>query len=162
MGSVAFRAEWEARFGRPEPSVVCVGMNYAEHVREQGGERPSAPLLFAKLANTLCWSGETIVLPAGIGHVDAEAELAIVIGTTAHAVETDAAMSYVAGFTCANDVSARDIEFSESQWFRGKGYDTFCPSARASSRLPSWATPGTCGSLSGSTARSSRTRVRAI
>jgi 2-keto-4-pentenoate hydratase/2-oxohepta-3-ene-1,7-dioic acid hydratase in catechol pathway len=120
-------ADWEARFGRPEPGVVCVGMNYAEHVREQGGELPPAPLLFAKLANTLCSSGETIVLPPGIGHVDAEAELAIVIGTTAHEVAAGEAMSYVAGFTCANDVSARDIQFSESQWFRGKGYDTFCP-----------------------------------
>ena len=127
MSSGAFRSDWESRFGRPEPGIVCVGMNYGEHVREQGGELPPAPLLFAKLANTLCSGGETIVLPAGIGHVDAEAELAIVIGTTAHEVETAEAMSYVAGFTCANDVSARDIQFSESQWFRSKGYDTFCP-----------------------------------
>ena len=127
MGSDSFRRDWSARFGRPEPAVVCVGMNYAEHVREQRGEVPSAPLLFAKLANVLCSNGEAIVIPAGIGHVDAEAELAIVIGRAARHVDAGEALEYVAGFTCANDVSARDIQFAESQWFRSKGYDTFCP-----------------------------------
>jgi 2-keto-4-pentenoate hydratase/2-oxohepta-3-ene-1,7-dioic acid hydratase in catechol pathway len=121
------QAEWQARFGRPEPKIVCLGLNYHTHAEEQSVELPKAPLLFGKFANTLCGDGDPIVLPAGIGHVDAEAELAVVIGRRAHAVSEADALSYVAGYTCANDVSARDAQHGDGQWFRGKGYDTFCP-----------------------------------
>ena len=73
---------WADRFGRPDPKIVCVGLNYAAHAGESGGEPPKAPLLFGKFANTLLWDGDPIVLPPGVGHVDAEAELAVVIGET--------------------------------------------------------------------------------
>jgi 2-keto-4-pentenoate hydratase/2-oxohepta-3-ene-1,7-dioic acid hydratase in catechol pathway len=88
---------------------------------------PSAPILFAKLPNTLCGSGDPILIPDGIGHVDAEAELAVVVGRRAHDIRAAEAYDYVAGYTCANDVSARDAQFADGQWFRGKGYDSFCP-----------------------------------
>lgn len=125
--SNGIRAEWERRFGRPEPKVICVGLNYDDHAGESAMELPKAPLLFAKFANTLCGDGDPIVLPPDVGHVDAEAELALVIGRTAHAVSEDDALEFVHGWTCANDVSARDYQFGDGQWFRGKSIDTFCP-----------------------------------
>ena len=127
MSNATVRDEWEARFGRRDPKVICVGLNYDVHAGESGMELPNAPLLFAKFANTLVGDGDAIVLPEGIGHVDAEAELALVIGEAATAVDAGDALAVVAGYTCANDVSAREAQFSDGQWFRGKGYDTFCP-----------------------------------
>jgi 2,4-diketo-3-deoxy-L-fuconate hydrolase len=127
VSNATVRAEWEARFGRRDPKVVCVGLNYHVHVGESGLELPQAPLLFGKYANTLVADGDEIVLPAGIGHVDAEAELAVVIGETASRIDARDALSVVAGYTCANDVSAREAQFADGQWFRGKGFDTFCP-----------------------------------
>jgi 2,4-didehydro-3-deoxy-L-rhamnonate hydrolase len=122
-----FESEWQERFGRTEPKVVCIGLNYSDHAGEASAELPKAPLMFAKFANTICWTGSEILLPDGIGHVDAEAELAVVIGEVAHNVSRSSAYEVVAGYTCANDVSARDAQFGDGQWFRGKGYDTFCP-----------------------------------
>jgi 2-keto-4-pentenoate hydratase/2-oxohepta-3-ene-1,7-dioic acid hydratase in catechol pathway len=127
MTNASVRAEWAARFGRSEPKVICVGLNYRTHAGESGFEVPQAPLLFGKFANTLCGDGDSIVLPDGIGHVDAEAELAVVIAETVRAVPAGDALGVVAGYTCANDVSAREPQFGDGQWFRGKGYDTFCP-----------------------------------
>jgi 2-keto-4-pentenoate hydratase/2-oxohepta-3-ene-1,7-dioic acid hydratase in catechol pathway len=128
MSNESVRAEWQSRFGRSEPKIVCVGLNYPAHAVEGGRENvPTAPLLFGKFASALVGDGDAIVLPEGIGHVDAEAELAVVIGKTARNVSKDDALSYVAGYTCANDVSARDAQFGDGQWFRGKGFDTFCP-----------------------------------
>jgi 2,4-diketo-3-deoxy-L-fuconate hydrolase len=128
MSNESVRAEWQSRFGRAEPKIVCVGLNYHAHAVEGGRDNlPTAPLLFAKFANALCGDGDAIVLPDGVGHVDAEAELAVVIGRTAKDVSEDDAFDFVAGYTCANDVSARDEQFDDGQWFRGKGHDTFCP-----------------------------------
>jgi 2,4-diketo-3-deoxy-L-fuconate hydrolase len=124
---VSIREEWGDRFGRSDPKIVCVGLNYGAHAGESGGELPKAPLLFGKFANTLVGDGDAIVLPPEIGHVDAEAELAVVIGEPASKVSRESALDVVAGFTCANDVSARDAQFGDGQWFRGKGFDTFCP-----------------------------------
>jgi 2-keto-4-pentenoate hydratase/2-oxohepta-3-ene-1,7-dioic acid hydratase in catechol pathway len=121
------RDEWAIRFGRRDPKIICVGLNYRDHADEQGTKLPATPLLFAKFANTLCGDGDPILLPDGVGHVDAEAELAVVIGATAHNVTVAEALEVVEGWTCANDVSARDAQFSDGQWFRGKGYDSFCP-----------------------------------
>ena len=90
-------------------------------------EVPERPMLFAKFSNTLCGHEDPIVLPSGIGHVDAEAELAMVIGETGRNLSERNALDVVEGWTCANDVSAREAQFSDGQWFRGKGYDTFCP-----------------------------------
>jgi len=124
----AFETAWNSRFGvrRPE-RIVCVGRNYAAHADEEGVDLPSAPLLFAKLANTVVGPGEPIVLPAGSSHVDAEAELALVIGRQARRVTPERAAEVLAGYTAANDVSARDFQYADGQWFRGKGYDSFCP-----------------------------------
>jgi 2-keto-4-pentenoate hydratase/2-oxohepta-3-ene-1,7-dioic acid hydratase in catechol pathway len=92
----------------------------------QGADLPPAPLLFAKLSNTVVGPGEAIVLPAESSHVDAEAELALVIAKPARRVAPDEVGAVLAA-TAANDVSVRDLQFGEGQWFRGKGYDTFCP-----------------------------------
>ena len=122
-----FETEWQERFGRTEPKVLCIGLNYSDHAGEASVELPKEPLMFAKFANTLCAYGDAIVLPPDIGHVDAEAELAVVIGEVAKNVPAAAAYDVIAGYTCGNDVSARDAQFGDGQWFRGKGYDTFCP-----------------------------------
>jgi 2,4-diketo-3-deoxy-L-fuconate hydrolase len=122
-----FETEWQERFGRTEPKVLCIGLNYSDHAGEASLELPTAPLMFAKFANTLCAHGDAIVLPPDIGHVDAEAELVVVIGEVAKNVPAAAAHDVIAGYTCGNDVSARDAQFGDGQWFRGKGYDTFCP-----------------------------------
>jgi 2,4-didehydro-3-deoxy-L-rhamnonate hydrolase len=114
---VSARKEWQKRYGCRNPRIVCVGLNYGAHAGESGGELPKAPLLFAKFSNTLVGDGDPVVLPADIGHVDAEAELAVVMGEG----------GAIDGYTCANDVSARDAQFGDGQWFRGKGFDTFCP-----------------------------------
>jgi 2-keto-4-pentenoate hydratase/2-oxohepta-3-ene-1,7-dioic acid hydratase in catechol pathway len=124
---VSVQDDWGDRFGRRDPKIVCVGLNYGAHARESGGELPTAPLLFGKFANTLVGDGDAIVLPPKIGHVDAEAELAVVIGERASRVPKERAVDVIAGYTCANDVSARDAQFGDGQWFRGKGFDTFCP-----------------------------------
>jgi 2-keto-4-pentenoate hydratase/2-oxohepta-3-ene-1,7-dioic acid hydratase in catechol pathway len=124
----AFQRTWQQRFGRALPEkIVCVGLNYRDHATEQGVEPPPAPLLFGKFPNTLVDPGEPIVLPAGVGHVDAEAELVVVIGRRVKGIATADALDAVAGYLCANDVSARDLQFKDGQWTRAKGFDTFCP-----------------------------------
>jgi 2-keto-4-pentenoate hydratase/2-oxohepta-3-ene-1,7-dioic acid hydratase in catechol pathway len=127
MSNQSVRELWAERFGRPDPKIVCVGLNYAAHAGESGGEAPSSPILFGKFANTLLGHEDPIVLQPGVGHVDAEAELAVVIGERASRVPEASAMDVIAAFTCANDVSARDLQFGDGQWFRGKGLDGFCP-----------------------------------
>ena len=127
MSYESVRELWAERFGRPDPKIVGVGLNYAAHAGESGGEAPTAPLLFAKFSNTLLWDGDAIVLQPGVGHVDAEAELAVVIGERATRVPEASATDVIEAYTCANDVSARDFQFGDGQWFRGKTLDGFCP-----------------------------------
>lgn len=107
--------------------IICVGLNYRDHAEESGMAIPTSPILFTKFANTVIGPGEPIVIPPFTTQVDYEAELAVVIGRRAAQVSVDEARSYVAGYTCANDVSARDLQFADGQWYRGKGLDTFCP-----------------------------------
>ena len=107
--------------------IVCVGLNYLDHAQEGGMELPKAPLLFAKWPNTLIGDGEPIVLPPEATEVDYEAELGVVIGTKAKRVSEADALEYVEGYICVNDVSARDLQFGDGQWTRGKSVDTFCP-----------------------------------
>jgi 2-keto-4-pentenoate hydratase/2-oxohepta-3-ene-1,7-dioic acid hydratase in catechol pathway len=107
--------------------IVCVGLNYRDHAEEQGVELPKAPLLFAKWPNTLIGPGEPIVLPAEAQEVDYEAELGVVIGRTAKHVSEAQALDHVRGYIPLNDVSARDLQFADKQWTRGKSPDTFCP-----------------------------------
>ncbi len=106
---------------------MCVGLNYHDHAEEGGQELPKAPLLFAKWPNTLIGDGEPIVLPEESEQVDYEAELGVVIGTTAKHVPERDALEVVKGYICVNDVSARDLQFGDGQWTRGKSPDTFCP-----------------------------------
>jgi 2,4-didehydro-3-deoxy-L-rhamnonate hydrolase len=107
--------------------IVCVGLNYLDHAQEGGMELPKAPLLFAKWPNTLIGEGDAIVLPPEAKEVDYEAELGVVIGTIAKRVSEADALDHVEGYICLNDVSARDMQFGDGQWTRGKSLDTFCP-----------------------------------
>ncbi|QSB04291.1 fumarylacetoacetate hydrolase family protein [Natronoglycomyces albus] len=108
--------------------VVCVGRNYADHAAEQDAEVPSEPLIFLKPSTSVIGPGEAIRLPAISSRVDHEAELAIVIGLPgAREVDKDTARDAILGYTCANDVTARDLQRSDGQWARAKGFDSFCP-----------------------------------
>jgi 2-keto-4-pentenoate hydratase/2-oxohepta-3-ene-1,7-dioic acid hydratase in catechol pathway len=107
--------------------IICVGRNYVEHAAELGDEPPAEPLIFGKFDNTLIGPGETILLPPEATHVDAEAELAVEIGRSGHRIAVDDALDFARGYRCANDVSARNLQFGDGQWTRGKGFDTFCP-----------------------------------
>lgn len=107
--------------------IVCVGLNYRDHAEEQGTELPTAPLLFAKWPNALVGPGDPIVLPPESSQVDYEAELGVLIGRTARHVSEADALDHVHGYVCVNDVSARDLQFADGQWTRGKSPDTFCP-----------------------------------
>lgn len=106
--------------------IVCVGRNYAAHARELGNEVPKQPLLFFKPPSSLIGNGDAIVLPAVSHQVEYESEIGVVIGKQARKVVARDAMNHVRGFTCANDVSARDLQKSDGQWGRAKGFDTFC------------------------------------
>ncbi len=107
--------------------IICIGRNYAEHAAELGDEPPTEPLVFGKFDNTLIGPGEAIVLPPEATHVDAEAELAVEIGRQGKHVAAADALDHIRGYRVANDVSARNIQYGESQWARAKGFDTFCP-----------------------------------
>ena len=109
------------------PKIVAVGRNYAEHARELGNEAPSEPIIFLKPPSAVLAPNGTIVRPLQSQRVDFEGELAIVIGKTARNVPAAAWRSVVLGFTCANDVTARDLQKKDVQFTRGKSFDTFCP-----------------------------------
>lgn len=106
--------------------IVCVGRNYAEHARELGNEPPAEPLIFLKPPSALSASGDPIVYPPISERVDWEGELGVVIGKRCRNVTPEDAMDYVLGYTCVNDVTARDLQKKDGQWTRGKGFDTFC------------------------------------
>ena len=107
--------------------IICVGLNYRDHAEEQGTALPEAPLLFAKWQNTLIGPGDPIVIPPVVTKCDYEAELGVVIGARVRDVSAENALEAVAGYICVNDVSARDLQFADGQWTRGKSPDTFCP-----------------------------------
>ncbi len=107
--------------------IICTGLNYAGHIREQGMVPPAEPLLFGKFENTLIGPNEAIVIPPEATHVDSEAELAVEIGRRGRRIAEQDALEFVAGYRCANDVSARNLQYGDKQWTRGKGFDTFCP-----------------------------------
>jgi acylpyruvate hydrolase len=107
--------------------LICVGLNYRSHLAELGESPPEFPILFTKVATALIGHGQAIVLPRVSRQVDYEGELAVVIGRRGKYIPEREALSYVAGYMCANDVSAHDIEFRTSQWTSGKILDTFCP-----------------------------------
>jgi 2-keto-4-pentenoate hydratase/2-oxohepta-3-ene-1,7-dioic acid hydratase in catechol pathway len=112
----------------PRPGkIVCVGLNYRDHAEEQGVDLPAAPLFFAKYTTALIGPGDAIVIPPVVTKCDYEAELGVVLGATVRNVSKENALEAVAGYVVANDVSARDLQFADGQWTRGKSPDTFCP-----------------------------------
>jgi 2-keto-4-pentenoate hydratase/2-oxohepta-3-ene-1,7-dioic acid hydratase in catechol pathway len=108
--------------------IIALGLNYLDHARESKGSIPKAPLLFAKFPNSLAGHKDSITWPAEISKkVDFEAELAVIIGRRVYRPHEHQVMEAVFGYACANDVSARDLQFGDGQWVRGKSLDTFCP-----------------------------------
>jgi 2-keto-4-pentenoate hydratase/2-oxohepta-3-ene-1,7-dioic acid hydratase in catechol pathway len=107
--------------------VVAIGKNYAAHASEMGGDVPDKPLIFLKPSTAVTGAGEPIMYPPSSQQVDYEGELAVVIGRLCRDVPEDRALEVVLGFTCGNDVTARDQQRSDGQWSRAKGYDSFCP-----------------------------------
>ncbi len=144
IGELFFRDGWLAKVARvSEPGqkikvrlaspvnrpskIICLGKNYLEHAKEGGFETPETPLIFCKTPNTLSGPFDPIILPQSSGQVDWEVELAVVIGREGKRIKRQEAFDYVAGYTVMNDVSGREAQFSDSQWFRGKSFDTFAP-----------------------------------
>src|SRR5262245_32229577 len=121
----------EIRFTAPiprPPKIVCVGLNYREHAAEQKKEPPTAPLLFAKSPTAVIGDGDDIVIPHGMSDkVDYEIELGVIIGTAGFKIPRADALAHVFGYTVFNDVTARDVQQSDKQWFRAKSFATFAP-----------------------------------
>lgn len=111
------------------PKIICIGQNYADHCREQGLEPPEKPIIFTKFPTTLTGPGAPVYLPSPdvTSQVDYEVELAFVMGRTAKHVKRKDAMGYVAGYMVMNDVTARDVQYGDKQWTRGKSFDSFGP-----------------------------------
>jgi 2-keto-4-pentenoate hydratase/2-oxohepta-3-ene-1,7-dioic acid hydratase in catechol pathway len=110
-----------------EPSkIICVGRNYVEHARELGNEVPKVPLLFLKPPSSIISNGESIILPPQSKQVEHEAELVAIIGKRARNVTAETAREHIFGYTIGNDVTARDLQKTDGQWTRAKGFDTFC------------------------------------
>ena len=109
------------------PKIVCLGLNYRDHAAEQNATIPDEPIIFMKPHTTIIGPNENIVKPSFVKQLDYEAELAIVMGRKAKNVPVSEAKSYIFGYTILNDVSARDIQFKDKQWTRGKSFDTFAP-----------------------------------
>lgn len=107
--------------------IVCVGRNYLEHASELGNQAPPEPLIFLKPPSALLAHGDAIVYPPLSARVDYEGELGVVIGKRARHIRREDAAEYIFGYTCVNDVTARDLQKKDGQWTRGKGFDTFCP-----------------------------------
>ena len=119
----------EARLLAPvsPTKVVCVGLNYKAHIAEMGHVTPVTPVIFVKPSTSVIGPLQAIVIPDGIGRVDYEGELGVVIGRRTHRVSAEKAANYVLGLCCGNDVTARDIQKIDGQWTRAKSYDGFCP-----------------------------------
>jgi len=111
----------------PPSKIICLGKNYAEHAKESGFDSPSRPLLISKAPSALNGPYDPIMLPQSSRQIDWEVELAVVVGEQAKRVKKEAALQVIAGVMVANDVSGRDAQFADSQWFRGKSFDTFAP-----------------------------------
>jgi 2-keto-4-pentenoate hydratase/2-oxohepta-3-ene-1,7-dioic acid hydratase in catechol pathway len=111
-----------------QPSkIICIGRNYVEHAREHDAEVPKVPLLFLKPPSAILSPGGTIVLPPQSSQVEHEAELVVVVGKRGRHIPAEQAQAHIFGYTVGNDVTARDLQKSDGQWTRAKGFDTFCP-----------------------------------
>jgi 2-keto-4-pentenoate hydratase/2-oxohepta-3-ene-1,7-dioic acid hydratase in catechol pathway len=143
----------------PPQKIVCVGLNCRDHAEEQGTALPQAPLLFAKWPSALIGPGDPIVIAPVTQQVDYEAELGVVIAQRVRDVSTETALGAVRGYLCLNDVSARDLQFGDGQWTRGKSLDTFCRSAPSSCPRLRFRTHRRSRFERSSTARCCRTRA---
>lgn len=127
-GAVLARSDVKLHAPVPRPGkILCIGLNYRDHAEEQGAELPKAPLIFSKFSTCVQAPGEPIVIPPGSTQTDFEAELGVVIGRRASRVKKADAMQHVLGYCNFHDVSARDFQFADGQWTRGKACDTFAP-----------------------------------
>ena len=119
----------EARLIAPvsPTKVVCVGLNYKSHIAEMGNDTPATPVIFVKPSTSVIGPLQPIVLPEGVGRVDYEGELGVVIGRRTHRVSAEQAAEQVLGLCCGNDVTARDLQKIDGQWTRAKSFDGFCP-----------------------------------
>ena len=120
----------------PPTKIVCVGKNFSAHAAELGSSVPSEPLIFLKPPSSIIASGDSIVVPDGVGRVDYEGEIAVRIGTRARHVSEAEVWNVIEGVLPLNDVTARDLQAEDDQWSRAKGFDTFCPIGAASSVSP--------------------------
>jgi 2-keto-4-pentenoate hydratase/2-oxohepta-3-ene-1,7-dioic acid hydratase in catechol pathway len=116
--------------------IVCVGRNYREHAKELGNEVPREPLIFLKPPSSVIWDGEPIVLPAASSRVEHEGEIGVVVGKTLAWVSEGDAVLGIRAIVAVDDVTARDLQKTDGQWTRAKGFDTFCPLGEESSKLP--------------------------
>lgn len=116
--------------------IVCVGRNYREHAKELGNDVPTAPLLFLKPPSAVIAPGAAIVMPKASQRVDFEGEVGVVIGTTLRRASPEQCTAGIRGVVALNDVTARDLQKSDGQWTRGKGFDTFCPIGPLSAGVP--------------------------
>jgi len=107
--------------------IVAVGLNYQNHAHELGFPIPENPIIFLKPPTSVIGPGGRIIFPAMSNHIDYEAELGIVIKSTTHCISSEEAVSHILGYTCANDITARDLQKRDGQWTRSKSFDTFCP-----------------------------------
>lgn len=137
--------------------IVCVGRNYAEHAKELGNAVPERPLLFFKPPSALIATGEPIVLPAASSRVEHEAEIGVVIGRRLRRVTPVEAELGIAGFTCVNDVTARDLQKTDGQWARAKGFDTFCPAGPTVAEGLDWRALEVIGRVNGEERQRGRT-----
>ena len=124
-----------ARRFRPG-KIVCVGRNYREHAKELGNEVPKEPLIFLKPPSSVVWDAEPIVLPPDSSRVEHEGEIGVVVGKTMTRVSEADAVRGIRAIIAVNDVTARDLQKTDGQWTRAKGFDTFCPLGEESSKLP--------------------------
>lgn len=125
-----FKRANNVRLGPPitDPTkIICVGLNYRDHAAEQGKDVPDWPLVFAKAPSALAGDRDPISIPSGVTQLDHEVELAVVIGTRARSVSVDAAREHIAGVSVLMDITARDVQQREKQWFRAKSFDGFAP-----------------------------------
>ena len=129
--------------------IVCVGRNYVAHAKELGNEVPPLPMLFFKPPSALIGPGEPIVLPSTSHQVEYEAEIGVVIGTRLQAATEEEAERGIGGFVCVNDVTCRDLQKTDGQWGRAKGYDTFCPVGPAVRNGLDWRTLEVVGRVNG-------------
>jgi 2-keto-4-pentenoate hydratase/2-oxohepta-3-ene-1,7-dioic acid hydratase in catechol pathway len=116
--------------------IVCVGRNYREHAKELGNEVPKEPLIFLKPPSSVVWEGEAIVLRSESHQVEHEGEIGVVVGKTLRGVSESDAARGIRSIIAVNDVTARDLQKTDGQWTRAKGFDTFCPLGEESSKLP--------------------------